>query len=182
MARPRRFGRTRVPRRKTDWIASSVGVLREVDATGAQFNTLIDFNDLTDHCDYLTVRRIVGDFYVNAPVDAAVVNVVCFYGIYLDHADTTGSVLGLSPASAVDADSEKWMHRGLWSIANKTNDINGSSAGTRFVIDMHVDTRVMRKMSGRDVLIFTYFILQNDGITFSNVDEFINIRTLVSLP
>ncbi len=142
-------GRSRAPRRLTSWINAQTAAGAAV--TGADtIRELTLFVPLEDH-EGATVIRIVGSVWMGPTQDTGVNNVdVYSWGIYIAGSGSAGD-LQMSPASALDRDSEHWMHmRHMYfnrSFSGTNDDISMFRSS---YLDYAVDIKVMRKVHEGD--------------------------------
>lgn len=186
--RRRRFG----PKRETDWIVSAQGLVNDPlwDTGTNNLLSLINSQDLDDHNDQFTVVRIVGEIAMwsaeTSRVDANAPPIARgYWGIYKAEADSAGATIELLADDGVDADSEAWMWRNHWIEPSSFQSFSPDTAnaitstGWDWYHSMHIDLRVMRKMGGREHLVFASRIFSNQASV--QIQASFQLRTLVKL-
>jgi len=178
--------RRRGPRRLTDWIPCHQGLTADNVTTDPLTSTLeswITLTDMDEHVDRMTVVRLVGHVgFVgrfsesgNGP-GAAFIS----WGVYKAQSDDAGAVITMDASDLTDAQSEDWLYRRTVVLGGLGT---GSVAGAASVIsheDMLFDTHVMRKLEGRQQLIFVATI--SFSIDFpATISCYQNVRALVKL-
>lgn len=187
-ARRRRSG----PRRETDWIVSAQGLISDPLWTTVDNNllSLINSEDLDAHNDQFTVVRIVGEICMwsgeTSRHDAAAPPIARgYWGIYKTEADATGATIELLADDGIDADSEAWMWRNHWIEPSSFQAVSPDNAnaitstGWNWYHREHIDLRVMRKLGGREHLVFASRIFDNTSTGV--IQASFQLRTLVKL-
>jgi len=179
VARFRRRGRVRGPRRSTDWIAGVNGEFTGdfAIAQPSKDFILVDEIDLDEHGDRFTVVRVVGEVWFTHRLVALGGAVCVAWGIYITPIDLTGAVIGLGTGFPGDDDSENWLFR-------RITVLSGISPGAQCIAEYanaHIDVRVMRKMEGRMNLILQAQVVASFNGEALTAEGFANLRTLVKL-
>lgn len=171
MAR-RRFSRARrrIAKGKKDWVVGmwTQDLDQPVGATGTQFYTLIDEQELEEKDDKLTVLRVVGDIWTfpqSATGGSYNGAVRYWHGIKVFDLDSAGALLPMSPFDANDADAD-WMYlrTGFCALGPDFGDPAGANLHTTHFRSEHlyqnagwggehIDIQVKRRLSARQVLI-----------------------------
>ncbi len=147
MATRRGAHRRGAARRKTTWFGGIDEINTTASAAGIRRDVPL-FVPLEDH-EGATVIRIVGSVVMGLQGDQVGDTMTsCAWGIYKAGSGSAGD-LELDPISALDRDSEHWMHmRFLW--RNKSTGAAGK--GDQDDLANNVDIKVMRKVEEGDGL------------------------------
>lgn len=160
--------RARAARRRTAWIS-------------ARFDDSIE-NSLfvTDQALFVpledeqaaTIVRIVGSVYMRPTVDNFT---LCSWGIYKAGSGSDGD-LQMDPTSALDQESEHWMHlRSTWYSRAASSSLGADFDG----LAQRVDIKVMRKIEEGDGIKIS-FNAQSGGVAQSYFHA-VNLRILLKL-
>jgi len=179
--------RRRGPRRLTDWIPCQTGIVGANvtdNIATTTFNAWIDLTDMDTHVDRFTVCRVVGEVYFCFGRNQELIptgSILVSWGFYVASLNDTGGAIVLDPGSDLSADSEDWMFRRTVPVV-PSNALALAAGMFNDYDSAHFDTKVMRKMEGRQTLNFVAIIDSVCGIvTPVSAEAYVNVRALVKL-